>query len=126
MAEIYDLSRALDQPGVLDGPPTGDPWRQAAGVAEISGACFAGQDVVVSTSAEVPDTDDLGPLGPCMLARWSTAQQRFTRAQQLEQTAGDLPGRPDCTGRGSRPRTAAALEFAHENVRPERPIRRAG
>jgi hypothetical protein len=31
----------------------------------------------VSTSADVPDTDEPGPLGPCMLARWSAAQQRF-------------------------------------------------
>lgn len=88
--EIYDLSRALEQPRVLDGTPGQDPWRRATGVTEISGACFAGQDVVVSTSADVPDTDEPGPLGPCMLARWSAAQQRLTWTRHLAQTAGDL------------------------------------
>jgi hypothetical protein len=90
MTEIYDLSRALEQPRVLDAAPGEDAWTRATGVTEISGACFAGQDVVVSTSAGVPDTDEPGRLGPCMLARWSAAQQRFTWTRQLAETAGDL------------------------------------
>lgn len=66
------------------------PWSEAAGVAEISGACFAGQDVVIGTSADEPDTDEPGRLGPRMLARWSAARQQFTWIRQLAQTAGDL------------------------------------
>jgi hypothetical protein len=87
---IYDLSRALTQPRVLDGTSREDPWTQAAGLTEISGACFVGSDVVVSTSAEEPGTDEPGRLGPRMLARWSTAQQEFTWIRRLDQTAGDL------------------------------------
>ena len=89
-AEIYDLSRALQQPRVLDATPREDPWTRATGVTEISGACFAGQDVVISTSADEPDTADPGHLGPCMLARWSTRQQKFSWSRRLAQTAGDL------------------------------------
>lgn len=90
LLEIYDLPRALEQPRALDGMPRDAPWAQAAGLAEISGACFSGQDVVVSTSAETPDTDEPGRLGPRMLARWSTARQQFAWIRQLDQTAGDL------------------------------------
>lgn len=90
MLEIYDLPRALEQPGALDGMPRNAPWTREAGVTEISGACFSGPDVVVSTSAEVPDTDEPGQLGPCMLARWSTARQQFAWIRQLGETAGDL------------------------------------
>lgn len=90
MAEIYDLSRALQQPCVLDTPPREDSWTQATGVTEISGACFAGQDVVISTSADGPDTGEPGHLGPCMLARWSAQRQQFTWSRRLAQTGGDL------------------------------------
>jgi hypothetical protein len=90
MAEIRDLSRALQQPRVLDTTPREDPWSQATGITEISGACFAGQDVVISTSAGEPDTDDPGRLGPCTLARWSAQQQQFTWIRRLPRTAGDL------------------------------------
>jgi hypothetical protein len=90
MLEIYDLRRALEQPRALDGAPRDDAWGRAAGVTEISGACFSGQDVIISTSAGEPDTDKPGRLGPCMLARWSTARQQFAWIRQLGQTAGDL------------------------------------
>ena len=90
MAEIYDLSRTLREPRVLDTSPREDPWTRATGVTEISGACFAGQDVVISTSADEPDTEEPGHLGPCMLARWSTRQQKFSWSRRLAQTAGDL------------------------------------
>jgi hypothetical protein len=58
--------------------------------AEISGACFIGDDVAVSTSAEPNDPEGPDDLAPCMLARWSVAERRFTWRRQLEQTAGDL------------------------------------
>jgi hypothetical protein len=90
LAEIYDLSRALRQPRVLDAIPREDPWTQATGVTEISGACFVGQDVVISTSADEPDTDEADPLGPCTLARWSARRRQFTWNRRLAQTAGDL------------------------------------
>jgi hypothetical protein len=90
LAEIYELPRALEQPRALDAAVRGDPWTQATGITEISGACFAGQDIVISTSADEPDTDDPGRLGPRMLARWSAAGQQFTWIRQLAQAAGDL------------------------------------
>lgn len=91
LTEIYDLSRALEQPCVLDVVfPRGDPWTEASGVTEISGACFAGRDMVIGTCAEEPDTDEPGRLGPSMIARWSVEEQKFTWIQQLAQTAGDL------------------------------------
>jgi hypothetical protein len=90
MTEIYDLPRALVQPRVLDGAPRDDPWPQAAGLTEIGGACFAGRDIVVSTSAEEPDTDEPSRLGPRTLARWSTARQEFSWSRQLAEQAGDL------------------------------------
>jgi hypothetical protein len=83
LAEIYDLSRALRQPRVLDAIPREDPWTQATGVTEISGACFVGQDVVISTSADEPDTDEADPLGPCTLARWSARRRQFTWNRRL-------------------------------------------
>jgi hypothetical protein len=83
LAEIYDLSRALRQPRVLDAIPREDPWTQATGVTEISRACFVGQDVVISTSADEPDTDEADPLGPCTLARWSARRRQFTWNRRL-------------------------------------------
>jgi hypothetical protein len=59
--------------------PREDPWAQASGVTEIGGACFTGQDVVVSTSADEPDSDEPGLVGPRMLARWSTTRHAFTQ-----------------------------------------------
>ena len=90
MAEIFDLSRALQQPRALDTTPRQDPWSRVAGVTEISGACFAGQDVVISTAADEPDTDEPSRLGPCMLARWSAQRQQLSWSRRLPQTAGDL------------------------------------
>lgn len=61
-----------------------------AAVQAPAGDVVALPDVVVSTSAEVPDTDEPGRLGPCMLARRSTARQQFAWTRQLGETAGDL------------------------------------
>ncbi len=88
-AEIYDLSLALKQPRALDAFTLDDPWTQATRL-EISGACFTGQDVVVSTTADEPDTDEPGHLDGRMIARWSVEEQQFTWLRQLAQTAGDL------------------------------------
>jgi hypothetical protein len=89
LTDIYDLSQALKQPRVLDAVPRDDPWTQATRV-EISGACFTGHDVVVSTSADEPDADEPDRLGGRMIARWSVRGQQFTWIRQLDQTAGDL------------------------------------
>ncbi len=91
LTELYDLPRALDQPGVLDIVfPRGDPWTEASGLTQIGGACFVGRDMLVSTCAEGPGTDEPGRLGPSMIARWSVEGQQFTWIRQLAQTAGDL------------------------------------
>jgi hypothetical protein len=58
--------------------------------AEISGACFIGDDVVISTSAEPNEPDGPDDLAPNMLARWSMTQRRFLWRDQLEETSGDL------------------------------------
>lgn len=86
---VYDLPRALASPQVLD--TFGDVFDMRGLIgAEISGACFIDDDVVVSTSAEPNDPEGPEDLAPCMLARWSATQRRFVWRQQLEQTAGDL------------------------------------
>jgi hypothetical protein len=58
--------------------------------AEISGACFIADDVVMSTSSEQNEPDRPDDLGPNMLARWSTGERRFLWRRHLDETAGDL------------------------------------
>jgi hypothetical protein len=87
---VYDLPQGSGSPEHLDS------WGDAVGIdgfvhREVSGACFIGDDVVLSTSAE--DTDDVGDpddLGWGMLARWSSAERRYLWRQHLGDTAGDL------------------------------------
>jgi hypothetical protein len=86
---VYDLVAALDNPARLDS--YGDVFDMRGLIqAEISGACFAGDDVVVSTSTEPNDPDGPDDLGPSILARWSITDRRFVWKRQLPQTAGDL------------------------------------
>ena len=86
---VYDLIAALDNPSRLDS--YGDVLDMRGLIqAEISGACFADDDVVVSTSPEPNDPDGPDDLAPNMLARWSTTDRRFMWKRQLPQTAGDL------------------------------------
>jgi hypothetical protein len=86
---VYDLPGALADPARLDS--YGDVFDLRGLIqAEVSGACFAGDDVVVSTSAEPNEPDGPDDLAPNMLARWSTTDRRFAWKRQLPQTAGDL------------------------------------
>lgn len=87
---VFDLHAALEQPQTLD-DVEGDLFGMRGLVqAEISGACFIGDDMVVSTSAEPNEPDGPDDLAPNMLARWSMKQRRFLWCHQLEETAGDL------------------------------------
>ena len=86
---VYDVGAALDDAAVLDS--WGDVWDLRGIVqAEVSGACFVDDDVVVSTSPEENDPDDADDLGPNMLARRSTADRRFVWRRQLDHSPGDL------------------------------------
>ena len=87
---VYDLRRALSDARFLD-PVRSDVFDMRGLVgAEISGACFSADDVVVSTSPEPNEPDGPDDLGPNMLARWSTGEQRFLWCRHLGETAGDL------------------------------------
>jgi hypothetical protein len=67
---VYDLLRALAHPATLDDVRSGELFRMFGLVqAEISGACFTGDDIIVSTSSEPNDPEDENDLAPCMLAR---------------------------------------------------------
>jgi hypothetical protein len=87
---VFDLHAALADPRTLDSGE-GDLFGMRGVVqAEISGACFVGDDVVVSTSAEPNEPDGPDDLGPNMLARWSMTQRRFVWRHHLTEPAGDL------------------------------------
>jgi hypothetical protein len=87
--ETYDLHQALTDPTSLDG--RGNVFGLRGLVqAEVAGACFVGDDVVISTSAEPNDPEDADDLAPVMLARWSAATKTFAWRRQLGETAGDL------------------------------------
>lgn len=86
---VYDLSRALSQSDELDGLGSVLGIRGLAN-AEVSGACFVGADVIVSTGSEENDPDSPDGLEPQLLARWSTFEGRFTWRHQLDHCAGDL------------------------------------
>lgn len=86
---VFDLHRALTRPHTLDSP--GDVFDLRGLIqAEVSGACFIDDDVVVSTSSEPNDPETPDDLAPNMLARWSVTTKTFTWRRQLQQTAGDL------------------------------------
>lgn len=86
---VYDLKRALADPATLDSH--GDVFDLRGLVqAEVAGACFVDDDVVISTSAEPNDPDGPEDLAPNMLARWSAATGTFVWRRQLDVTAGDV------------------------------------
>lgn len=86
---VHDLPRALTEPTTLDS--SGDVFDMRGLVqAEVAGACFIDEDVVISTSAEPNDPDGSEDLAPTMLALWSTTTQTFAWRRQLDLTAGDL------------------------------------
>lgn len=86
---LYDLTRALTTPATLD---TGGDVFGLRGLtqAEVAGACFVGEDVVISTSTEPNDPDGPEDLAPTMLARWSADTQTFAWRRQLDRPAGDV------------------------------------
>jgi hypothetical protein len=86
---LYDLTRAWTEPTTLDS--FGDVFDLRGLVqAEVAGACFVDDDVVISTSAEQNDPDGPEDLAPNMLARWSTTSRTFAWRRQLDLTAGDV------------------------------------
>ncbi|MGW5707331.1 hypothetical protein [Amycolatopsis japonica] len=86
---VYDLEKALADPTTLDS--VGDVFTQIGVVqAEVGGACFVGEGIVISTSTEENDPDGPDDLGPTMLARWSLADRSFVWRSQLDQPAGDV------------------------------------
>jgi hypothetical protein len=58
--------------------------------AEVAGACFLGEDIVVSTSSEPHEPHTHDDLASTVLARWSPTTGTFTWRAQLHQTAGDV------------------------------------
>ncbi|KAA2262720.1 hypothetical protein F0L68_12575 [Solihabitans fulvus] len=86
---VYDLHRALTQPDALDSPDDGLNPQRLPG-AEVSGACFVDDDVVVSTSSESDEPVESDELAPTMLARWSITTGTILWHRKLDQTAGDL------------------------------------
>ncbi|MFD0207149.1 MULTISPECIES: hypothetical protein [Saccharothrix] len=86
---VYDLHRALADATTLDSwHGTFDMPREVG--AEVSGACFIGDDVVLNTSPEEYDPQSPEELEPNTVARWSTATETFTWRRRLDRTAGDL------------------------------------
>lgn len=84
--QVFDLTRALAEPRVLDG------WGDVFGpgfAAEIAGACFVGRDVVLSTS-DAPGLQASSELAPNTLAKWSTTGQRYVWRYALDASPGDL------------------------------------
>lgn len=86
---VYDLARALSQSDELDGLGSVLGIRGLAN-AEVSGACFVGADVIVSTGSEENDPDSPDDLEPQLLARWSTSEGCFAWRHRLDHCAGDL------------------------------------
>lgn len=86
---VYDLHQALTEPTTLDS--FGDVLGLRGLVqAEVAGACFLGEDIVISTSSEENEPEGPEDLAPNMLARWSATAGRFTWRRQLDLTAGDI------------------------------------
>lgn len=82
---VHDLTRAMAEPTTLDA--SGEVFDQGnIADEEVAGACFVGEDIAISTSAE-SDTEDEETH---TLALWSPATRTFTWRRQLDLTAGDL------------------------------------
>lgn len=86
---VYDITRALADPRVLDN--TGDCFSlRGLTQAEVAGACFVGRDMIISTTSEENEPEDADDLGPNMLARRSMDSECYLWRIDLPQTAGDL------------------------------------
>lgn len=86
---VYDLAEALRDPTVLDGYGNVFDLRGLI-EAEVGGACFVGNDLLVSTTAEPNDPESADDLAPNMLVRRSLGERRFTWRRDLGFSAGDL------------------------------------
>ena len=86
---VYDLASALTDPSLLDGP--GDLYSMVGMItAEVSGACFVEDGVIVSTTDEPNDPDAPDDLHPNVIARRSFDQGRFLWVRKVAEPAGDL------------------------------------
>ncbi|MEV4319753.1 hypothetical protein [Actinocrispum sp. NPDC049592] len=86
---VFDLHHALAEPESLD--VSGGLFKIRVET-EIAGACFVGDEIVVSTPDE-PYDDELEEqleLEPNMLAGWSPVTGEYTWRKQLDLAAGDL------------------------------------
>lgn len=91
VAGLFDLSAALDDASVLDREVLSRDPGDRFGIsfnAEVAGACFVGDDVVVATTAE-PLGDDEG-LGPLTVACWSPEEDRYLWQRPAPADLGDL------------------------------------
>ncbi|WP_410664987.1 hypothetical protein [Amycolatopsis sp. lyj-84] len=85
----FDLRRALTDPGVLDSTDDDHPATRLI-LPDISGACFIGDDVAISTSSDLEQPTEPDELAGTMLARWSMTTKEFLWRKQLDHPAGDL------------------------------------
>lgn len=82
---VHDLKRALSEPTTLDSAREVFDQGDIADE-EVTGACFAGEDIAISTSEE----SDAGTETADMLALWSPATRTFVWRRRLDHAAGDL------------------------------------
>lgn len=86
---VFDLHEALAEPASLD--VSGGLFKIQVET-EIAGACFVGDEIVVSTPTEPYDEEleEQPGLEPKMLAGWSPETRDYTWRKQLDLAAGDL------------------------------------
>ena len=84
---MWDLEAALHNAAVLDSPGEQVPTSNLDG--EIAGACFVGDDVVLSTGEEW-DPEEPGSFRSNSLARWSQEETRFVWPVAFDASPGDL------------------------------------
>lgn len=88
---LYDLAAALRDAALLDRQvmirDPHDSFGRSLN-AEVAGACFIGDDVIVATSSEHLGFDD--GLAPLSLARWSPKQERYLWQTPAPADLGDL------------------------------------
>lgn len=91
VAAVFDLDAALEDASLLDrevlSRDPGDRFGSSLN-AEVAGACFVGDHVVVATTAESLGRE--GGLGPLALACWSAAEDRYLWRRPAPADLGDL------------------------------------
>ena len=86
---VFDLHAALATPSELDS--AFGPFELGnLSNTEISGACFVGDDLIVSTSDEENDDPGDDELDATMLARRDLVARKFLWRKKLDHIAGDL------------------------------------